>query len=489
MHLTSKITDSLRRNSALIVLLLCLIQPFMDVLSFWLSKAEVSNTVTLMLRLAALAFMVVTGYMISGRRKVYIAAATVSILVGLGHVYACIDAGYGAPAQDLTNYVRVLLMPWTVIALISYLRCGDEVYTSLKKGLTAALFVILAVEVAAQLTGTEPHTYMDGVGYIGWFNNTNSQSAILDILVPVAVTWLYIQKGFKSPLFWVALVGGFTAMFFLGTRLCFFGIAATGLGIALSMFIIRRSDFKRALVFVLVTAVFLGCFSFSPMMEHQRLYLANQEKRQNGIDDAAEEYGLLPLDEEGISDEEYERRRAVWIEFLTPIYTFYSPAFVEMFGAEKTIEMFDYSRNINSITETRPLKLKFASLLMDDSPASARFFGLELGRFTVNGENYDVENDLHGIYYLYGAVGLFVMLAFLLYFVGLIAWALIKDPKKYFTLDAVGIGIALVLCLIHVYNTAGVLRRPNASFYLAVILASVYYLVYIKKYPSKESEE
>ena len=96
-----------------------------------------------------------------------------------------------------------------------------------------------------------------------------------------------------------------------------------------------------------------------------------------------------------------------------------------------------------------------------------------------------MENDLHGVYFLYGWIGLSAMVLFLLYFIWLIAKALVTDFKTHFTLEAASWGIALVCCLLHVYYTAGVLRRPNASFYLAAVLAAVYYLVQVKKYPKK----
>ena len=40
-----------------------------------------------------------------------------------------------------------------------------------------------------------------------------------------------------------------------------------------------------------------------------------------------------------------------------------------------------------------------------------------------------------------------------------------------FTLEAAGCGAALLCSLAHAYFTAGVLRRPNATFYLAAVLA------------------
>ena len=99
------------------------------------------------------------------------------------------------------------------------------------------------------------------------------------------------------------------------------------------------------------------------------------------------------------------------------------------------------------------------------------------------GENiYDVENDFHGLYYLYGWVGLGAYLLFLAYFVYLIIWALIKNARKYYTPEAAAYGIAFLMCLAHAYNTAGVIRRPNASIYLSVILAVFYYLVRLKSY-------
>ena len=58
--------------------------------------------------------------------------------------------------------------------------------------------------------------------------------------------------------------------------------------------------------------------------------------------------------------------------------------------------------------------------------------------------------------------------------------SLIKDFRKYFTVEAGAFGIALCLCLVYAYFTAGVLRRPNASIYMSVLLAVVYYLTQMR---------
>ena len=173
------------------------------------------------------------------------------------------------------------------------------------------------------------------------------------------------------------------------------------------------------------------------------------------------------------------------IKELTPNYNHYVSDLVAIFGVERTVVMFNFTTDITEMTHNRTKKLLVAEALMEDAPLLSKVFGLELARFTIGKYIYDVENDFHGIYYLYGAVGLTAMVLFIGYFLLLIVKYLIKNFRRYFTLDAASWGIALVMCLGHSYLTAGVLRRPSASFYLAAVLAAVYYLLKIKKYPDE----
>ena len=106
---------------------------------------------------------------------------------------------------------------------------------------------------------------------------------------------------------------------------------------------------------------------------------------------------------------------------------------------------------------------------------------------TYAGNIYDVENDFHGVFYLYGYFGLIFFILFVGYFVYLILKVLIRDFKKYFTWEAAAFGMAFCIALIYAYNTAGVLRRPNSSFYLSVLLAVIYYLTTIRNYDTIEA--
>ena len=137
------------------------------------------------------------------------------------------------------------------------------------------------------------------------------------------------------------------------------------------------------------------------------------------------------------------------------------------------MKKYNYSSSVQEITAVRRQKIYFCEMLQEELPVTAKIFGMELGRMTHKDKVYDVENDFYGIYFLYGVVGLALLLGFIGYFLLLILRAMIRNPKMYFTPLAGAIGLSLGIILIYAFCTAGVLRRPNASFYLSMLLALV----------------
>lgn len=483
----------LQNRLPLATLVLFVLQPLMDVLSFWVLKWGMSNTVTLLLRLFVLAAMVFGGFVVAERKKPWYVTAAVCAFIGVCHMAACFHFGYGNIVTDLSNYVRVLQLPLTVLCLITFMRQDEDCYKAMKGGIALNMTIILAVQILAVLTGTEPHTYDDGAGYIGWFSNTNTQSAIVTMAAPVAVCWIYRKQGLKSVWLWAVLLGSGFSMFFLGTRLAYAGIIAMCFGLGVSALIIRLKDWKTAVAFVLAGVLFIAILPYAPMMGHRKAHSDEMDLKQGWVnvaltkpkddkEEEEEEQGPPPLAGEPLELTEEQKAR---IEYLTPIYEHYVSDFVDVFGVERTIHMMGYTEDIVAMTNLRNKKLLFAETIMDLSPVTAKLFGIELGRFTVRGHIFDVENDFHGIYYLYGILGLAAMVLYLLYFIAIIAIALVKRFRSVFTLDAAAWGIALIMSLGHCYFTAGVLRRPSAAFYLAAVLAGAYYLVKIKKYPAK----
>ncbi len=506
-----KKTQWLVDRAHILAAVLIIIQPVMDVISYWLSEFGMSNAPTLILRMGVLAITLLCGFIISNNKHIYLITATVMAAVYAGHVFACVQAGYVSPIEDLTNYIRVVQMPLLVIAFITFMRKNKNAFDGIQLGTSVALLFMFAIEIISTLTGTDPHTYSDGAGIIGWFYNTNSQSSNLCVLAPIMFIWQFNWKKRRPFLIVISAIMCCLSMYCFATRLAYLGLMAFTVGLGVMIFVLKRKDWKYSTCLIAMAILFAALLPVSPTMNHLNKSNQAQTDRQQMLDselsDKREDINnllsKLPGDKdaeivtgedvetspEDDNDKITENEKKRLIEELTPTYEKYVGDFVKRFGAEKTMEMYNYTLDVRTFASLRAKKLMFAEMLMQDSPASARWFGVEISRFTFDGTIYDVENDFHGIYFLYGYVGFAAYMLFLAYFAFIIIKALIKDFKKYFTLEAVAYGISLIVCLAHCYNTAGVLRRPNASIYLSVVLSVIYYLIYIRKYDYEKKEE
>lgn len=452
------------------MLILCIIQPILDVASFWLDRLGLSNAPTTALRFVMLALVVAVGFILSERKGHYLGLAGVLAALTAGHIVACSRWGYGAPLADLANTLRIYQLPMMTLSFITMVRREPACIESIKKGFLICLLICAAVEVVSVLTDTNPYTYRDQktVGVCGWFYFANSQSAILTMLVPVAICYV-LEKAKKAlPVFLVS-VAGLGVLYFFGTRLAFAALVGTGVGIAVCLIFFKKNmDVKKPVIILLVcTVVALAAVPLSPMVKNDTLVARNKILKQQDIDAmvAADEAAALAA---GLEGEDLAVAR------LESAYDKYLAGLAGHFGLERTAALYDCSTDAGDIADVRRARLNFCKMLLEDQPGLSFWFGMEREDMSHDGITYDVENDFHGIFYLCGAVGLVLMVLFFGWSLLRIAAALLRDFKSVFTLPAVGCGIALLCCLVHAYCTAGVLRRPNVTFYLAALLAVSY---------------
>jgi hypothetical protein len=259
-------------------------------------------------------------------------------------------------------------------------------------------------------------------------------------------------------------------LFLLGTRLAFFAMILTGFGLGVTLWVCRCGPRSGAVFLLALTALFIVLFPVSPMAENRAQVAQNAILKQENIDSLVAQDTEAGV-EAGLTDEElkYERLRSSYETYLKGL--------VDQFGLQRTAEFYQFSDRASDICDVRRAKISYSRMLLQDSQSLSYVFGMELGRFQTQEMSYDVENDLHGVFFLCGGVGLLLMLGFLGYYVFLMLRKLIREPKKVLSPELIGLSIGCIGCAAHVYATAGVLRRPNASFYLAVCLASVWYLV------------
>ena len=456
---------------------LCAAQPLLDVLSFWTQDLAWGSKLTLSLRLLIFLGVMLTGFVLSGHKRAYWITAAVCAVLYAAHVLACLRANEAFTAanliSDATNFIRVAQIPLFTIAFITFLRCCRQGFASFERGITIAFWIIAAVELLSALTGTDPYTYPDKrIGLCGWFYFANSQSAILSMLVPLALCPALRSGQIRR---WLPIaVVGFAELFCFATRLAYMSLFVTAIGMVITLALTKRGSAKVCAVLLLCAAVCAAGYTVSPIHRNQQAVAANAVRKQENID------RLVAQGKAEFGDQGYA--------YLTYAYDEYLGGTVERYGLEATAEMYGYSTKAADITNVRTIKINYCRLMLNTEPLTSRLFGLSYDEMTYHGYCYDVENDFHGIAYLYGWAGLACLLAFLGYFLVIIVCALIRNARRYFTVEAGACGVALCTALAHIYNTAGVLRRPNASFYLRLILASIWYLIYIRDYDdSKEN--
>lgn len=450
---------------------LCAAQPLLDVLSFWTQDLAWGSKLTLALRLLLFLCVVLTGFVLSGHKRAYWITAAVCAVLYAAHVLACLRANEAFTAanliSDAANFIRVAQIPLFTIAFITFLRCCRQGFASFERGITIAFWIIAAVELLSALTGTDPYTYSGKhIGLRGWFYFANSQSAILSMLVPLALCPALRSGQIRR---WLPIaVVGFAELFCFATRLAYMSLFVTAIGMVITLALTKRGSAKVCAVLLLCAAVCAAGYTVSPMHRNQQAVAANAVRKQENID------RLVAQGKAEFGDQGYA--------YLTYAYDEYLGGTVERYGLEATAEMYGYSTKAADITNVRTIKINYCRLMLNTEPLTSRLFGLSYDEMTYHGYCYDVENDFHGITYLYGWAGLACLLAFLGYFLVIIVRALIRNARRYFTVEAGACGVALCTCLAHIYNTAGVLRRPNASFYLCLILAAIWYLIYIRDY-------
>lgn len=418
----------------------------MDVISYFLSEGGHGNALSSALRLAVLAFTAAVGFAAApSKRPFYLTFCTLAAFTVLHFVFLL---PYGTPsAADAVNLIRIYSLPVTAVSFYALLDSDEGAVRALFRAVTVSFAVIVCVMTAAALTNTDPHTYHDKeIGVLGWFYGTNAQSAVLSMAVPFAVAFASTCKR-KSIAVAAASVIGAAALFAFATRLAYAAIFGISLSFFVAAILMRRhgKDTPSPVIFLIAPVLAAALFPISPMMSNRQLIAENA---------AAKDAETEEILSSGTAENLYSR---------------YLGTMTERFGFDTVYDAYGGSLETSVLTDVRLSKITYSSLLMKERPL-CRLFGLDYTSMTSGGENFDAENDFHGIYFLCGAVGsalLFAMLAsyafpfFVTYF------------KRRTSIDFFGTAaFASAACgIVHAYFTAGVLRRPNASFYLAVTLA------------------
>lgn len=487
MHRLKDVRSRIRSGLPAMTVAICVLQPLLDVLSYFQIQLEVPNF-SFGIRIAAICVMLLAALPFLRWKKLFVVFLVSIILFLAGHVAACLQLN---PAyqwyEDLSEHARFLMLPVTTYCFIVFFRANDKVFPALKTGLVIAFSIILTIMLLSVVTGTDPHTYADKeLGIRGWFFWTSAQSAILSMLCPLVITWTLERFSWKPLPLAVGCLLCFGALFAFGTRLAFASLIATGICMAAGMLIVNKKHWPQSLTAILCTAFFVVLLPISPMSQNRSALQENLQIKQERIDAAAAKEAQRIGADLSVSDKQPDLR------VLAAAYRYNLQGMIDRFGIERVASAYDYTLNAAQIFDSRVRKLNFSKLLMEESKNQsplALLFGLELSRtrveetevysfmtddWIIQAESSDPENDLFGIYYLGGIVGFGLLLLFLAFF----AWNSIKiflsERRKTLSPPVFAFLISFAIALVYAWITVSVLRRNNASYYFAAVLACIY---------------
>lgn len=457
--------QKLIRNLPAIVFIYCVLQPILDVASYWQTELEISNVLTVLLRMGLLGGSVLLGFVLSDRKRYYWITAAVLGAFLVARTLACVEAGYPDPVEDLIYLFRVYFLPLTALCFCTFLRQNCRVLRAIQWGMVVNMALIAAVMAISRMTHTDPFTYTSTwVGCRGWFLYGNTQSAILSMLVPVCIGWALNRWEKKVLPVAAVCVVTMGALYQFGTRLAFASLAAAGIGMGICLILIDKKRLRQALAIICVALVFLAMLPMSPMYRNLNRSANNLQNKQSAFDELLE-------------------------EDMGAAYFLFVPGLITRFGEERTLEAYDYTTDVSELASWRKMRLTFCRMLMEDSPESARWVGMSVTRMREKvmmkdgkgGESlqwlyFDPENDFHGIYYVCGLVGLVLMVAFIAFFALRAVFAMFRDFRRHFTVDYAALAISCCTALAHCVFTASILRFNSAGFYFAIALAAMWSL-------------
>ncbi len=429
----------------------------MDIGSYILTVCGLGNSISSALRLIVLAATVTFAMSYARNKRIfYFTFAVLSVFTAL-HVFFI--SFYTVPTTaDIVNLIRIFSLPLTAISVYAVLDYDETAIHALFRAVSAALAVIIAVMLISALTGTDPHTYSGKkLGTLGWFSNTNSQSAILSSATPFAIAYTMTKKRTAVPT--VTFVC-FASLYFIGTRLAYAAVFGISLAFLAAVMIMKHHGKITVppIVFLTAFVIALLLLPFSPMAKNRRQVAGNADKKT------------------ALTNELYELGSA------EEVYDQLLGGLTDRFGFDTVYDAYGASHDPSLLTDARHKKITFSRLLLREYPL-CRFFGLDYTFMTHNGENFDAENDFHGIFFLCGGFGLLMLILFLLSASLPLLFCVLRCPDKLTPQTSAAL-ISFSCSIAHAYFTAGVLRRPNASFYLAATLAAMFYL-----YKNQKKEE
>lgn len=476
---------------------LLLVQPLLDVLSYFMQEAG-TTAFTTALRMVLLAAVSLYGFVITDRKKPVLALYAVALAFWVIHMIGCFRQGYQDPVGDAAEYLKLLQFPLWTAAFSAMLRQGQDLDRRAVACLVGDFLLILFIIALSFGLGMPVYTYDypdRGIqlGILGWFGVANAQSAIVLVLGAPLLLW-----GYRSGKLWVftlCAAGGFSLLYFTGTRLTYFGAILLAGGFFV-LVLLGRKRWVFCLPLAVALALLVAFQGMSPMAARQAMsvdsYSYYEELTQQYL---GEDSDFVYQEGEEIPPEILEKIRALYTEVYGKrgIYnTMLLGDLIQEFGVDRVMEEYGYTVDGELLYDVRDKKLHALHLVWEDQDLFTHLFGFEYAKAQIGVTNYDPENDFPALRYFYGYVGAALYVGYCLYFPLLALWHLVRKLRSFFSYPWVEAGTYLAM-LAFGFGAAQfsgqVLRKPSVTVYLSLAAALLLGLFSREREPLEKGKE
>lgn len=479
---TATLKNKLSQSSVQVMTALLLVQPLLDVFSYFM-QLRGSTAVSTALRTVLLFAVCAYGFAITDRRRVYLVLYGVLGGFWLLHVLNCLRLGYQDPVGDGAEYLKLVQFPlWTLVFItICKQRPQMDLYAA---GLLAANFaIVLAVIGLSYATGAPAYTYdipARGVklGLLGWFGVPNAQSVVVSILFCGLLAWAYERD--RLWLFTLANGAGCAVLYFNGTRMAYYAAILASAGFVVLVFLAggrRRWSCAPLLVGIALLVLFRGV---SPMAERRAMPADTYRIYQEQTDEVMGKDKDYVYTGGDIPEDIREKITRVYEEVYGGLNFAGAPLLGDLtgrFGTQRVMEHYRYTTDASVLCHVRTKKIAVMAMTWEEQDPLTKLVGVEYASATLNGTNYDPENDFPGLFYFYGWLGTGLYIGFAGAFLVLVLAGCLRNLRRlpeYLTVPLGAWAMIFVLGLGAAQYSGQVMRKPSVTVYLSLAAAQLY---------------
>ncbi len=460
------------------IMMLLAAQPLLDALAFW-TRNDTVTPAGLIRLFVLLLFPVLVFFVTREKKKFFLFLCAVCVFCVL-HILNSIRCGYIDPVTDIRYLASVVQMPVFAVCFLLLIR-DNRTRDDALRGIGIAALLTLLFLILARVSGTGNVTYGEGLGYSGWVidENRNANSTNLVVFGCFAVLFALC-----SGRFWYTFIILFIidAVYIVnGTKGCYFSLFVIFLGFAGYLLAERvcmkkHQDRRAAALLVLFCLLSAAIYPWTPRCKVTEAQQKTARGTQGEIEATLLEKGIDITD---MSPQERFDNPTVK-EVFSHYYWKYlgvKPDLIDRFTMDRVLMQYRMSTDVASLIDARVMERQYAAMVFQDCDTVTRLFGFEVSEMGPHGYDgvYDMENDWHAIFYYYGWVGFLLYVGFILYFVFRILRTLRNDFSGSMSLLNFSLLLGLALSLGLAHFSGAMLRRPNVSIWLSVILALIWY--------------